>query len=346
MSTLAESVLIWRATSLLSAESSPGAYGTICSGSIRVQLDARVDRLETVVAELTAAHRDFLAAQERTETHLAQLATAQQRTEQRLEELATAQRELAVAQQRTEQRLEALATAQQRTEQRLEALATAQQRTEQRLEELATAQQRTEQRLEELAIAQQRTEAQLAQLASAQQQVAAQLAQLASAQQRTETQLASLLNWQQGESGRREGERFERDIVRGALTLFAGGEGGTPDQPWVHAWLSPLLMRLLKDGTVSLPPEADPTRADLLWRKGGTVAVVEISKVVDEYDVVRAHERAETLRRAGAEALAVVIGDAWASLEVRYEAAVVYRIAWKVAGDVSEAFIAFRRLPP
>ncbi len=318
MSTLAESVLIWRATSLLSAESSPGAYGTICSGSIRVQLDARVDRLETVVAELTAAHRDFLAAQERTETHLAQLATAQQRTESQLAQLATAQ-------QRTEQRLEELATAQR---------------------ELAVAQQRTEQRLEELATAQQRTEAQLAQLASAQQQVAAQLAQLASAQQRTETQLASLLNWQQGESGRREGERFERDIVRGALTLFAGGEGGTPDQPWVHAWLSPLLMRLLKDGTVSLPPEADPTRADLLWRKGGTVAVVEISKVVDEYDVVRAHERAETLRRAGAEALAVVIGDAWASLEVRYEAAVVYRIAWKVAGDVSEAFIAFRRLPP
>lgn len=200
-----------------------------------MQLDARVDRLETAVAELAEAHRDFLRVQGQIETHLVQLAAAQQRTEQRLEQLAAAQ---------------------------------------------------------------QRTETQLAQLVTAQEQAAAQLARLAAAQQRTETQLASLLSWQQGESGRREGERFERDVVRGALALFAGGEGGTPDQPWVYAWLAPLLMQLLKDGTVDLPPEADPTRADLLWRKGSTVAVVEISKVVDEYDVRRAHKRAETLRRA------------------------------------------------
>jgi hypothetical protein len=34
-----------------------------------------------------------------------------------------------------------------------------------------------------------------------------------------------LVSWQRGEAGRREGERYERDVVRRALVLFHGGQG-------------------------------------------------------------------------------------------------------------------------
>ena len=74
------------------------------------------------------------------------------------------------------------------------------------------------------------------------------LSRLAEAQVRTEDQLVhrgvqierlteqiqALVSWQRGEAGRREGERYERDVVRRALVLFNGGQGGAPDQPEVQ----------------------------------------------------------------------------------------------------------------
>jgi hypothetical protein len=232
-----------------------------------------------------------------------------------------------------------------RLEEALIRLAEAQTSAAEQLEAVAAAQQ-------ELKAAQQQTEARLGQLAGAQQQTAAQLAELANtvraltaAQQRTETQLGALLSWQTGEDGRRRGERLEREVARGAPTLFAGGDGGPPDREAVRRWLAARLVPLLRDGTTDLRPEDDPFYADLIWWKSGTVAVVEVPTVVDEYDVRRAQQRAETLRRAGATAVAAVIGDSWANGEVRHLAAEQYRLAYKVGHEVSDAFIAFRRLP-
>ena len=71
-------------------------------------------------------------------------------------------------------------------------------------------------------------------------------------------------------------------------------------------WLGALLARGPWD------VEEDPFLADLLWWKGEQVAVVEVSVQVDGEDVARAGRRADTLRQAGAQALAVVIGEAWA----------------------------------
>jgi hypothetical protein len=44
-----------------------------------------------------------------------------------------------------------------------------------------------------------------------------------------------------------------------------------------------------------LAPEDDPLLADLVWWKGERVAVVEVSLVVDDDDVARAHRRASTV---------------------------------------------------
>ena len=66
--------------------------------------------------------------------------------------------------------------------------------------------------------------------------------------------------------------------------------------------------------------------------------------MVDEHDVERAHRRAETLRRAGVQALPMLVGESWADGTVRALAG-AHQAGWHVGGEVSDAYIAFRRLP-
>jgi hypothetical protein len=221
----------------------------------------------------------------------------------------------------------ALAEAQRRTEERMEALFQAQQRTEEQIVALSQAQRRTEERMEVLFQAQQRTEEQIAALSQA--------------QRRTEEELRWLVSWQRGEDGRRRGERYERDTLRRASALFNGGQGGTPEQPWVQQWLTEGLGPLL-EGLLGV--EEDPFLADLLWWKGEQVAVVEASVQVDREDVERAAQRAEILRRAGMHALPVVIGEEWTTPEAR-EQALARQVEWKVGSDLSPGLLAFRRAP-
>src|SRR5215475_12311925 len=242
-----------------------------------------------------------------------------------------------------------------RLEDTLSRLAEAQVRTEAAVSRLAEAQARTETRMEQveatlvrLAEAQARTEARM-------EQVEATLVRLAEAQARTEEQLVrqevqiehlteqvqALVSWQRGEAGRREGERYERDVVRRALVLFNGGQGGAPDQPEVQRRVRVLLQSLLAEDI--LAAEADPTLADLLWWKGDRVAVVEIAVQVNGEDVRRAVQRAKTLQQGGAQAMAMVIGESWATPDTR-ERARTLGIDWKVSADLSEGFLGFRRL--
>jgi hypothetical protein len=261
-----------------------------------------------------------------------QLAQAQQQTEARLDE-----------------RLEQLAQAQQRTEVRLEQLTQAQQQTEARLAQLAQAQQRTETRLEQLAQAQQRTETRLEQLAQAQQQTEVMIQELVQAQRHTEVQVQALVvgldrldDRQRGEAGRREGERYERTIIRRAPVLFQGGEGGALDQPLVQQRLSELLRSL--PAADLLADDEDPSLADLLWWKGDQVAVIEVSLQVDSNDIIRAARRAATLQRAGAQAMGMVIGEGWAAADTRQRAD-ARAVQCKVGDDLSDGFMTFRRLP-
>jgi hypothetical protein len=87
----------------------------------------------------------------------------------------------------------------------------------------------------------------------------------------------------------------------------------------------------------------DPFLADLLWWKDEQVAVVEISIQVNGDDVARAARRSATLRQAGAQALAVVIGEQWAISDAR-ERAQARQVEWKVGSDLSDGFLTFRRL--
>ena len=155
-------------------------------------------------------------------------------------------------------------------------------------------------------------------------------------------QVQALVSWQRGEADRREGEHYERGVVRRAAVLFNGGQGGSPEQPVVQQRLTAQLGALLRQEI--LPAEADPFLADLVWWKGEHVAVVEVSLQVNGEDIRRAAQRAATLRQAGATALAVVIGEDWATGEAQHRAQ-ASRVEWKVGAELSEGFLAFRRLP-
>jgi TolA-binding protein len=243
---------------------------------------------------------------------------------------------------RVEDALDRLAEAQARTETAVARLATAQARTEERVGRLEGRMEQVEAALVRLAAAQARTDEQLAQLTT-------QVQALTEAQTRTEEQLArqnsqlqALLSWQRGEAGRREGARYERDVVRRAGVLFNGGHGGSPEQPEIQRRLTGLLRTVPTAGI--LPAEDDPSLADLLWWKGNQLAVVETAIQVNGEDVSRAAQRARTLRRGGTQAMAVVIGEHWATLDTQ-ERSRALGVDWKVGADLSDGFLAFRRLP-
>jgi chaperonin cofactor prefoldin len=151
-----------------------------------------------------------------------------------------------------------------------------------------------------------------------------------------------LIRWQRGEAGRRDGERYERDVVKDAPYLFSGGQGGATDDPLVRAKLSEWLKPIL-NGEKMLEPDERPTLSDLLWWKGEEVVVVEVSLKVKGRDVERAIKRARTLQSAGVQANPAVIGEDWANLEAR-EQAKERGVLWFVGGTPSESFLAFRRL--
>ena len=134
-------------------------------------------------------------------------------------------------------------------------LVEAQQRTEERIGRLDGGMDRVEAALERLIEAQQRTE-------NALQPQGEQIQALTQARQRTEDELRWVVSWQRGEAVRRDGERYEREIIRRAPALFNGGQGGVPDHPAVQRRLAEQLRSLLAQGVFE--SVEDPFLADLL----------------------------------------------------------------------------------
>jgi hypothetical protein len=292
------------------------------------QLTEIVGHSVSLLQETLEIVRHLAEAQQRSEEQIRLLLQAQLRTEERVGRLEAGLERLTEAQLRTEEGL-------QRQGEQIQALTQAQLRTEERVGRLEAG-------LERLTEAQLRTEERVGRLEAGLESVESALQRLTEAQLRTEEELRWLTGWQRGESGRRDGERYERETVRRALALFNGGQGGAPDQPWVQQRLTEQLGSRVAWGL--LEPEDDPFLADLLWWKGEQLAVVEISIQVNGQDVVRAARWAETLRQVGTQAFAVVIGDDWATPE-SHDRARAQQVEWKVGSNLSEGFLAFRRTP-
>ncbi|MCS7066311.1 MAG: hypothetical protein NZL85_08575 [Fimbriimonadales bacterium] len=258
-------------------------------------------------------------------------------------ELPALVRELAEAQRRTEEQVALLIEAQRRTEE-------AQRRTEEQVARLTEAQRRTEEQVARLTEAQRRTEEQVARLIEAQQRNE-------EFQRRTEQQIAWLIEtvtqlveemrsfreWQRGEAGRREGERYERDLLKRAVLLFMGGQGGAPDNPLVQErlirWLRPVL-----PGDQMLSPREDPAYADIIWWKGDKVLIGEVSLKIDRHDVLRVLQWAQTLRSAGVDVTPFVAGTEWATPEAQ-QLAQERGVEWLIDSTPSPGLIAFRQLP-
>jgi hypothetical protein len=154
--------------------------------------------------------------------------------------------------------------------------------------------------------------------------------------------LERLEDWQRGETGRRDGERYERQVVARAPILFHGGSGGGMGEPHIRQQLGQWLASLYRQG-IDIDEHEDPSLADLIWWKGDRVMVTEVSLKVDAEDVRRAAARARTLRQVGINATPTVIGREWATPDTQ-ALAQQEDVEWMVGGGLSQGFLEFRRI--
>jgi predicted RNase H-like HicB family nuclease len=254
-------------------------------------------------------------------------------------ELVEAQREHSEILRQHSEQIAALVEAQRRTEEALRQHSEILRQHSEQIAALVEAQRRTEEALRQHSEILRQHSEQIAALIEAQNRTEAQIAALVEAQRRTWEELQRLVTWQRGEAGRREGERYERQVIRRAPAIFNGGQGGSPEQPIVQQRLTQLLAPFWQEGLIA--PEDDPLLADLIWWKDEQIVVVEVSMRVDRYDVERAARGAATLRRAGAAAMGVVIGEEWATPET-YDEAIGRQIEWFIGSEMSDGFREFR----
>ncbi|MFN4032703.1 MAG: hypothetical protein ACK4ME_03635 [Fimbriimonadales bacterium] len=137
-----------------------------------------------------------------------------------------------------------------------------------------------------------------------------------------------------------DGERFERDILARAPTLFFGGRGGGAGEPHIRQKVGDWLRSLYRQG-IEIPPHDDPLLADIIWWKGDVVAVGEVSIKVDINDIKRVLAR--TLQQVGVNAMPVVIGEEWDTPSTEAFAQ-ENGVEWYVRGGLSKGFLAFRQL--
>jgi signal transduction histidine kinase len=164
-------------------------------------------------------------------------------------------------------------------------------------------------------------------------------------QQQLLADVSDLRNWKDGEKARRDGLDYQRRVIKRAWRTFGGGEGGWPDEDkavadQINNWLASA--GIDED---AIDPRSDPLEADLVWWKGRKVAVVEISLKVNGDDVERARERANTLRRAGLDAIPFVIGAEWAHPETP-ERAKQLGVEWRIGSEVSDGLREFHAYTP
>lgn len=254
-------------------------------------------------------------------------------------ELTEAQREHSEILRQHSEQIAALVEAQRRTEEALRQHSEILRQHSEQITALVEAQRRTEEALQQHSEILRQHSEQIAALIEAQDRTEAQIAALVEAQRRTWEELQRLVTWQRGEAGRREGERYERQVIRRAPAIFNGGQGGSPEQPIVQQRLTQLLAPFWQEGLIA--PEDDPLLADLIWWKDEQIVVVEVSLQVDRYDVERAARRAATLRRAGATVMGVVIGEEWATPEA-YDEAIRRQVEWFIGSEMSDGFREFR----
>jgi len=172
--------------------------------------------------------RDLIEAQRRTEQQVAELVQVTRQHTHLLGEHSRAIAELTEAQRRTEQQVAELVEV---TRQNSEQIAQNTQQLAQHSQMIAELVEVTRQNTQQLAQHSQM----IAELREVTLQHTRAISELREAQQQThqtvqrlEQTTMWLVDWQRGEAGRREGEQYERRVIRRAIHLFGGGTRKAP----------------------------------------------------------------------------------------------------------------------
>lgn len=257
------------------------------------------ERLKELQASRRPSDRP-VEAQERTGVRPEEPAAAQARMEAELREYRLQSEERFA---RIEAALERLAEAQARTEAELREYRVRSEerfaRIEATLERLIEAQARTEAAIQELRDAQARTEAQVRELAAAQARTEAQLQDLIKVVARMQDTLASVKGRQLELTYQQRAYAYFGPLLRRVRALSPVDIEDTLE---VHLSTEELRDLLAVDLLVSGRPRYMKESPEV-W------LAVEISAVIDRYDVERARRRAALLRRAGLQAIPAVAGE-------------------------------------
>ncbi len=248
-------------------------------------LTARMDRVEAQIEALTQRIDDLTVRMERVEAQIEALTQRMERVEAQIAALTQRVDDLTVRMEQVEAQIEALTARMERVEAQIEALTVRMERVEAQIEALTQRMERVEAQIEALTQRMERVEAQIAELTQ----------ELRFVRSRLDEYVGITLELRYHQ---RAGAIFGRFLRR----VRPGTAGDVSDQ----------LVELLTER------EAEEAFAiDLLVRGvprsmpelGEVWIAIEVSSVIDRYDVERALRRAAILRRVHARVLPAVAGE-------------------------------------
>ncbi|MCX2726680.1 AAA family ATPase [Thermomicrobium sp. 4228-Ro] len=283
---------------------------------VEAQIEALTQRMDRVEAQIEA----LTVRMERVEAQIEALTVRMERVEAQIEALTQRIDDLTVRMERVEAQIEALTVRMERVEAQIAALT-------QRVDDLTVRMERVEAQIEALTQRMERVEAQIEALTQRMERVEAQIEALTQRMERVEAQIAALTQRMERVEAQIAELTQELRFVRSRLDEYVGITLELRYHQRASAIFGRFLRRVrpgtagdVSDQLVELLTEREAEEAfaiDLLVRGvprsmpelGEVWIAIEVSSVVDRYDVERALRRAAILRRVHPRVLPAVAGE-------------------------------------
>ena len=262
----------------------------------------RQDRMETDIVDIKALLAHVVERQDRMEADIVELKAGQTQSNERLGRLE-------VGQTQSNERLGRLEVGQTQSNERLGRLEVGQTQSNERLGRLEVGQTQSNERLGRLEVGQTQSNERLGRLEVGQTQSNERLGRLEAGQRRMEGRMGTIT----GTDYERRIARHFRSIANRYLALRRPQVLHSINNPQADG-LAQTVEDAAESGVITHEANFDLDLADIIGcgenRQGDLLYVVaEVSETIDEYDISRALERADTVSRAtGHSTLAVVIG--------------------------------------
>ena len=269
----------------------------------------RQDRMEADIVDIKALLAHVVERQDRMETDIVDIKALLAHVVERQDRMEADIVELKAGQAQSNERLGRLEAGQSQSNERLGRLEAGQTQSNERLGRLEAGQTQSNERLGRLEVGQTQSNERLGRLESGQTQSNERLGRLEAGQRRMEGRMGTIT----GTDYERRIARHFRSIANRYLALRRPQVLHSINNPQADG-LAQMVEDAAENGIITHEASFDLDLTDIIGcgenRQGDLLYVVaEVSETIDEYDISRALERADTVSRAtGRSTLAVVIG--------------------------------------